>query len=939
MRLSIIRFIIRAIVAIGLVMFVVLLMASSHELFGQNNGAMLPWAWPAFPNASGSGPAANGFVCTTTTGTTTPLATYSEQTLTTANANPITLNAAGRPVSGGNEIRIFLQALSYRITVYAAGTGNTCNGTTVGTLIRQVDNVYDLSLLFTLDYNPQIVDNVIHCAQYAGTTADAKITAAIAVVPATGGTVDCRGLEGAQTISADPFATVTKSILLQLGAATYSSSVSLIVPSTMTIQFAEGGSISMAAATTATIRGGIIAPNTTIFAGSGNVVIESSKAAVVPQWFGGSTDLSIQAAIRAVHGGAITANVGSGGIVTVPTGIYTRSGGTWATITIPDHVQLVGPLCNRGEWWGETSRGAVLRNNDNVDTITGRTNGDETLSSSIRCLSFEGTGNQAAITLPTGTNNFQIRGNSFQGQTQAIVINGTSYIIDISENFFNAQTTGSILSSNSTGTGGHSIWIHDNWIRQGTAAATYAVQFQGSDPTNNVHFENNIVDSWTLANNLNIVNFNSSIRGCIIRGNWFEGSGTGSYAVRLNASDGCTISNNEFTSYSNGINGIALTNSSFGYNRFSSPVGAAPLAINLDAASSGNRIDRQTLGSPFAIADASGSATSATVSNVFVDNGGTVATVTYLSSGTYTPTITNSVNVTASTPRQAQWFRVGNVITVALTVDVQATTTATITDMGISLPVATDITNAWNLAGTGAASELNEVASVQGDAANDRATAAWVVQTASNHSVYFHFTYLVQGIIGWSPLMWFVESLIGLLLRRKRLSIPLCCLCCLLVMSACHRPGQVQAPESFAMMLQKTEGVSCADITGYDSGNPPDCRLIYEAWSRGRRRIDRAFSPIHRFTMHDVSFLKPYTIMIPEKAYPVIPPWNVRGITFTAGGVLIDYSYEAVIEHETTHALGFLLGLPGWEHFCHGTPDDPFGEPGNISSCIERLLR
>lgn len=204
--------------------FLMLLMASSNHVFGQNNGAMLPWARPNFITAAGA-LAANGFVCTTTTGTTTPLATFSEQTLTTANANPITLNAAGLPVSGANEIRIFLQSDSYRIAVYAAGTGNTCNGVTVGTLIRQMDNVYDLALLMTDDFNPTILDNVVHCAQYAGATAGARMVAAIAALPATGGTVDCRGLEGAQTVSQNIFANNTRCFTLLLGAATYSASV------------------------------------------------------------------------------------------------------------------------------------------------------------------------------------------------------------------------------------------------------------------------------------------------------------------------------------------------------------------------------------------------------------------------------------------------------------------------------------------------------------------------------------------------------------------------------------------------------------------------------------------------------------------------------------------------------------------------------------------
>jgi hypothetical protein len=94
-----------------------------------------------FLNAAGTGPAANGFVCTTISGGTTSLLTYQDQALTTPNQNPIRLNAAGRPVNGSNLVSVFLQQQTYRFTVYAAGTGNTCNGTTVGALIKQVDGV------------------------------------------------------------------------------------------------------------------------------------------------------------------------------------------------------------------------------------------------------------------------------------------------------------------------------------------------------------------------------------------------------------------------------------------------------------------------------------------------------------------------------------------------------------------------------------------------------------------------------------------------------------------------------------------------------------------------------------------------------------------------------------------------------------------------------
>ena len=128
------------------VLCVVLLMASASEVFGQT-GAMMPDVYPVFQNSAGSGPVANGFVCTTSSGTSTALSTFREYTNTTANQNPIRLNASGRAVNGATLVPIFLGPVQYRITLYAAGTGNTCNGTTVGAQVWQQDNVYDFGQL------------------------------------------------------------------------------------------------------------------------------------------------------------------------------------------------------------------------------------------------------------------------------------------------------------------------------------------------------------------------------------------------------------------------------------------------------------------------------------------------------------------------------------------------------------------------------------------------------------------------------------------------------------------------------------------------------------------------------------------------------------------------------------------------------------------------
>ncbi len=104
--------------------------------------AFLPALPPVFTGPS-SAPAANGRLCTTATGTNTSLATYSDPALTSPLPNPITLSGLGTPQTGGGiSTLIYLQAAVYRIALYANGTGNTCNGTSVGGLIWQRDDVF-----------------------------------------------------------------------------------------------------------------------------------------------------------------------------------------------------------------------------------------------------------------------------------------------------------------------------------------------------------------------------------------------------------------------------------------------------------------------------------------------------------------------------------------------------------------------------------------------------------------------------------------------------------------------------------------------------------------------------------------------------------------------------------------------------------------------------
>lgn len=116
----------------------------------------------------------------------------------------------------------------------------------------------------------------------------------------------------------------------------------------------------------------------------------------------------------------------------------------------------------------------------------------------------------------------------------------------------------------------------------------------------------------------------------------------------------------------------------------------------------------------------------------------------YIASGTYTPTLTNVANLDASTAYECQWIRVGNVVTVSGKVDVDPNLTATSTQLGISLPIASNFGAAEDCAGAAAASAIaGQSAAILADTANDRAQMQWVAGDVTNQPHYFTFSYTV----------------------------------------------------------------------------------------------------------------------------------------------------------------------------------------------------
>jgi lysophospholipase L1-like esterase len=113
-----------------------------------------------------------------------------------------------------------------------------------------------------------------------------------------------------------------------------------------------------------------------------------------------------------------------------------------------------------------------------------------------------------------------------------------------------------------------------------------------------------------------------------------------------------------------------------------------------------------------------------------------------LLSGTYTPTLTNVANVAASTAYSCQYSRVGTVVTVSGEVDIDPTTTLTLTQLGISLPIASNLTATNELGGT-SADDLGTAARVAGDATNNRAEVRMTPVDVTNRRFSFTFTYRI----------------------------------------------------------------------------------------------------------------------------------------------------------------------------------------------------
>lgn len=126
---------------------------------------------------------------------------------------------------------------------------------------------------------------------------------------------------------------------------------------------------------------------------------------------------------------------------------------------------------------------------------------------------------------------------------------------------------------------------------------------------------------------------------------------------------------------------------------------------------------------------------------------GTLATTLAVptASNTYTPTLTNVANVAASTPYVCQYMRVGSTVTVGGKVDIDPSSATTLTQLGISLPIASTFAATENCGGSAAAPAVaGYSAGILADAVNHRAELDFTTAAdVANRSWYFSFTYRI----------------------------------------------------------------------------------------------------------------------------------------------------------------------------------------------------
>jgi hypothetical protein len=134
-----------------------------------------------------------------------------------------------------------------------------------------------------------------------------------------------------------------------------------------------------------------------------------------------------------------------------------------------------------------------------------------------------------------------------------------------------------------------------------------------------------------------------------------------------------------------------------------------------------------------------GSTQAATFSNTLGING----VANSVTSGTYTPTLTNVENIEAATASNAIWSRVGNTVTVYTQVGINPTTISLETQVALSLPVASNFTNSTQSFGNAITAASTDRGVIYSDNINDRVV-IYLIPTQSSGNQTYHVSFSYQ---------------------------------------------------------------------------------------------------------------------------------------------------------------------------------------------------
>lgn len=184
----------------------------------------------------------------------------------------------------------------------------------------------------------------------------------------------------------------------------------------------------------------------------------------------------------------------------------------------------------------------------------------------------------------------------------------------------------------------------------------------------------------------------------------------------------------------------------------------------------------------------------------------------------------------------------------------------------------------------------------------------------------------------------------------------------LLILAGCAHKTPVQPPETFEQFLLRTEGATCAQLTGYDestgpySGVPkPDCETNARVLMDGRALAKTVYPDADTVKLSQITPLQTQLSWNTSEPFPRMASGALPGamaITDSVTCSYIWYAFPATLRHEMTHVVGCLLDRFHrrteeaihlakdadqadrqfiYEINCHNTSDDRFGDGTSIS--------